>query len=191
VSGQEIMNDPLDGVAEWRRIESVLTHPRCLNCHTVTDHPTQGDERRPHALQVRRGSDGHGAALKCEACHGLANQSGEGIPGAADWHMPPVSLAWEKAPGATASGSAICATLKHGDEVDGHPDYERLIEYTQLASFVLWAWEPGKRRDGSERARPPISHEAFVDAVKRWISAGAPCPSQQGSAEVTGANPSP
>ena len=189
--GQVVLDDVLAALFEWNKIESVLTHPRCLNCHTTTDYPTTGDERRPHMLQVKRGPDGHGSTIKCQACHGAENRVVSGIPGAPDWHMAPLSLAWEKAPGERASSAAICASLKHGNEDDGQPDFEGLIEYAQLAAFVHWAWEPGERRDGTARSLPPISQAQFVNAVKRWISAGAPCPPvpPPPGAEVTSAIP--
>jgi hypothetical protein len=192
-ASQEVVDDVLDGLIEWRRIESVLTHPRCLNCHTMTDHPTQGDERRPHVLDVGRGADGRGTGSKCQTCHREDNQPAMGIPGAQDWRMAPLAFAWEKAPGEPASGAAICASLKAAGDEDGQPDFERLIEYIQLADFVQWAWEPGKRQDGAERSRPPMSHETFVGSVKRWISAGAPCPppAPMPGSEVTAATPSP
>ena len=38
------------GLAAWAQVYSVLTHPRCINCHTATDYPQQGDERRRRAL---------------------------------------------------------------------------------------------------------------------------------------------
>jgi hypothetical protein len=183
---QTVLDDPHAGLEEWRRIESVLTHPRCLNCHTMTDHPTQGDDRRAHALLVKRGDDGGGAGLRCRACHGPANHSSTGIPGAADWRMPPLAMAWETGPGVPASGAAICESLKRTED-DGLLDYEKLIETVQFAPFVLWAWEPGMRRDGSERPKPPMRHETFVDAVKRWISAGAPCPQPTPQPPATGA----
>ena len=191
--GQEVLDDVLAGLFEWNKIESVLTHPRCLNCHTTTDYPTTGDERRPHVLQIKRGPDGHGTLMKCQACHGAENRVVSGLPGAPDWHMAPLSLAWEKAPGERASSAAICASLKHGNDDDGQPDFEGLIEYAQLAAFVHWAWEPGKRRDGTARSLPPLSHAQFVNAVKRWISAGAPCPPVPPlpGAEVTSAIPTP
>ena len=177
--------DAQAGLAAWGGMASVLTHPRCLNCHTMTDYPRQGDERRPHGLMVRRGPDGHGEGPKCQACHIADDGPGSGIPSAKDWHMAPLALAWESEPGKVAPGAAICATLKRMDNDDG-PDYERLIEYAQLAPFVLWAWEPGKRPDGTERSTPLLTHEEFVAALKRWISAGAPCP---GEVAPTAASP--
>jgi hypothetical protein len=172
---QLILEDISSGLKEWGRIESVLTHPRCLNCHSVTDYPRQGDDRRPHGLGARRGPDGHGIAPKCRACHQDANQAASGIPGAKNWHMAPRTFAWDDALGKPAHGGAICASLKQPGE-DGEPDYERLIEYLQFAPYVLWAWEPGVQPSGAERTTPPLAHHAFVDAIKRWISAGAPCP---------------
>ena len=32
------------GLAAWGQVYSVLTHPRCINCHTATDYPQQGDD---------------------------------------------------------------------------------------------------------------------------------------------------
>jgi hypothetical protein len=174
-SQQLILEDANTGLKEWGRIESVLTHPRCLNCHSVTDYPRQGDDRRPHGLGVLRGPDGHGVAPKCRACHQNANHAASGIPGARNWHMAPRALAWENGAGKPAYGGAICASLKQPGE-DGEADYERLIEYLQFAPSVLWAWEPGVQPGGANRATPPLPHHAFVDAIKRWISAGAPCP---------------
>src|SRR5262249_19621752 len=55
------------GTKEWRAIYSVLTSPRCINCHTVKssklppygpypqDYPRQGDDRHPHHYTVLRG----------------------------------------------------------------------------------------------------------------------------------------
>jgi mono/diheme cytochrome c family protein len=33
-----------EGLAAWQQVYTVLTHPRCVNCHTATSHPEQGDE---------------------------------------------------------------------------------------------------------------------------------------------------
>ena len=35
-------------VAAFRVVHSVVTHPRCMNCHTTVGWPTQGDDQRRH-----------------------------------------------------------------------------------------------------------------------------------------------
>jgi mono/diheme cytochrome c family protein len=63
------------GTPAWQAIYSVLTYPRCINCHTVAsaklppymfnpntnagypqDYPRQGDDRHPHYYTVLRGN---------------------------------------------------------------------------------------------------------------------------------------
>jgi hypothetical protein len=47
---------------------SVLRHPRCMNCHSRGDFPRQGDDGHAHAMNVRRGPEGHGVtAEKCSS----------------------------------------------------------------------------------------------------------------------------
>jgi hypothetical protein len=66
----------------FREVASVLTSPRCLNCHVPDDGPLQGDDDHPHFMNVKRGADGKGsAALRCFACHQTEN--------AAVLHGPP------------------------------------------------------------------------------------------------------
>jgi hypothetical protein len=44
----------------------VLTHPRCINCHTATNYPQQGDDRHRHLFNIIRGPGGKGVAgLNC------------------------------------------------------------------------------------------------------------------------------
>jgi hypothetical protein len=90
-------------------MDSVLTSPRCQNCHTLTDFPRQGDDRHPHRFNVVRGDGGHGAkGLPCFACHGRANNTSSGVPGAdEDWHLAPLSMGWEG-----QSPALRCAHLK-------------------------------------------------------------------------------
>ena len=35
------------GVAAFEQVYSVLISPRCINCHTATNYPQQGDDRSP------------------------------------------------------------------------------------------------------------------------------------------------
>src|SRR5713226_3368308 len=43
---------------------SVLRNPRCMNCHSQGDFPRQGDDGHQHAMNVRRGPDGHGVTAQ-------------------------------------------------------------------------------------------------------------------------------
>jgi len=42
--------------------------------------------------------------------------------------------------------------------------------------LVLWAFQPGRSRDGTERSLPPLTHDQFVSATRTWVDAGMPCP---------------
>ena len=53
------------GTAGWPEIYSVLTHPRCINCHTLAPaflnntnlrFPRQADDRHPHLFNVVAGT---------------------------------------------------------------------------------------------------------------------------------------
>jgi mono/diheme cytochrome c family protein len=46
------------GLAAWQQVYSVLTYPRCINCHTATNYPEQGDDRHRHLFNVVRGPGG-------------------------------------------------------------------------------------------------------------------------------------
>ena len=39
------------GLRAWEQVYSVLIHPRCINCHTASNYPQQGDDRRRHVGQ--------------------------------------------------------------------------------------------------------------------------------------------
>src|SRR6266700_4410356 len=70
-SGGKVSDPKLaDGLAAWEQVYSVLTSPRCINCHTATNYPQQGDDRHRHFANVIRGREGRGvAALSCIGCH--------------------------------------------------------------------------------------------------------------------------
>jgi hypothetical protein len=56
--------------AMFEPVAQVLRHPRCLNCHTASDYPRQGDDRHPHRFLVARGQDDRGAyGKRCNECH--------------------------------------------------------------------------------------------------------------------------
>src|SRR6201997_5622484 len=69
------------GLAAWDQVYSVLVSPRCINCHTGTNYPQQGDDRHRHFANVARGAVGAGVpALQCITCHQEANADSTGVP---------------------------------------------------------------------------------------------------------------
>jgi alcohol dehydrogenase (cytochrome c) len=120
------------GTKEWQAVYSVLTSPRCMNCHPVAsklppffgvvvqDYPRQGDDRHPHYYSVVRGDTeaietaektavvhiGMGMPFeRCTSCHGSSNDDATGIPGAEDPTRPGESF-WAMAPASMAFESA-------------------------------------------------------------------------------------
>lgn len=152
----------------FRAVASVLTSPRCLNCHVPGEDPLQGDDNHPHAMNVKRGVDGKGStALHCFACHQTENaQFLHGPPGAPDWQMPPAKtpMAWKG-----LSTGELCRTLKDPAK-NGNRSLQDLIPHMDT-SLVRWAWNPGPGR-----TVPPLTHDEFVSSLKDWIETGAVCP---------------
>lgn len=166
------------GSKEWQVVYSVLTHPRCINCHTVTNYPTQGDDRHPHIFSIVRGADDHGAPVgRCNACHGDANNATTGVPGRSAWHIAPKTMAWESAPGVAMTSPELSAQLKDRNR-NGNRSLAELLEHVETEHLVLWSWDPGTRWNGEARTTPPVSHEEFVKAFKAWVDAGAPSPTE-------------
>ena len=54
---------------QWDKIYSVLSSPRCLNCHTMTDFPRQTDARYAHIYGVTRGARRQGVGDRCVVRH--------------------------------------------------------------------------------------------------------------------------
>ena len=164
------------GLAAWQKMYSVLTYPRCINCHTATDYPQQGDDRHRHFMNVVRGPAGFGVpALNCRTCHQQANNDSIGIPGAVIWMLAPLSMQWQDLDDQPLSSAAICRAVTDRSK-NGGLDGEGLLKHTQTDPLVNWAWNPGRHLDGTPRTLPPLTHEEFVEAARRWVDAGLPCP---------------
>lgn len=154
----------------FRAVASVLSSPRCLNCHSSSDGPLQGDDNHPHAMNVKRGVDGKGSpALHCFACHQTENgKTPHSPPGAPDWQLPPAKtpMGWKG-----LSTGELCRTLKDPAK-NGNRSLQDLIPHVDT-SLVRWAWNPGPGR-----TLPPLTHEEFVSRLKEWIETGAACPQE-------------
>ncbi|MFY9820208.1 MAG: PQQ-binding-like beta-propeller repeat protein [Thermoanaerobaculia bacterium] len=163
-----------NGTPQWKAIYSVLTFPRCINCHT-TNYPRQRDIRYPHIYGVVRGMDDRGAPVaRCQHCHGDENDPTTGVPGAPDWHIAPTTMAWESKPGIAMTGPQLCSMLKNR-LLNGDRNLEGLLNHLDTR-LVRWAWDPGTRWNGEPRTKPPISHAEFREAFSEWVAAGGPCP---------------
>jgi len=148
---------------------SVLRHPRCMNCHSNGDFPRQGDDGHPHAMNVRRGLEGHGVtAEKCSTCHQDRNLIGAHLPpGAPNWGLPPAStpMVWQG-----LTDSQICQSIKDPKQ-NKNRNIEQLVEHLTEDKLVMWGWNPGEGR-----TPVPMPHDEFVSKVRAWQAAGAPCP---------------
>jgi hypothetical protein len=155
--------------ALFERMVPVLVHPRCLNCHSRADFPRQGDDRHRHTMNVSRGPDDHGApTLQCSTCHQAANQPASGVPGAPDWHLAPIRMAWEG-----LSPGELCRALLDPQRGGMRPD--RLVAHLNTG-LVRWAFAPGTNARGVPRSTPPLPHEEFVAAARQWVASGSRCP---------------
>lgn len=164
------------GLAAWEQVYSVLTSPRCINCHTATNYPQQADDRHRHFANVIRGPGNIGVpALNCESCHQTKNADSTGVPGAPGWHLAPLSMQWQDLNDKPMSSAEVCRAVTDpakNENMDGRA----LLKHHEEADLVLWAWNPGRRPDGTMRTTPPLTHADFVAATRRWVEAGTPCP---------------
>lgn len=165
-----------DGLAAWQQVYSVLVSPRCINCHTATNYPQQGDDRARHFANVVRGKGGTGVpAFRCVTCHQKENADSTGAPGAPGWHLAPLSMKWQDESDRLLSSAEVCRGLTDRARNGNLGGAELLRHHTEEA-LVLWAWSPGRRPDGSRRTLPPLTHDEFVAATRLWVDAGMPCP---------------
>jgi hypothetical protein len=152
--------------ALFEPIASVLTHPRCINCHQA-ESPTQTDAKILHRPLMVRGANGHGSlAQPCQTCHQTTNTADGFVPGVPDWHLAPLSMLWE---GKTKG--QICEQMKDPARNGGRHTGAEIIEHMKVDPLVLWAWNPG-----AKRTTPPLSHAQLVKAAETWVAAGMPCP---------------
>lgn len=158
-----------EGRAAWATIHTVLTSPRCMNCHPAGDVPLQTDASRPHAMNVSRLSEQNG--LDCATCHKERNSEALGIvggpPGAPHWHLPPpeTPMVFQG-----RSPAELCAQLKRPAD-NGGKTLDALLHHVTHDPLVLWGWDPG-----GTRTRPPVSHADFVAAFGQWVASGGACP---------------
>ncbi|WLA45778.1 hypothetical protein QIH80_28590 [Bradyrhizobium elkanii] len=168
-----------EGLEAWKRIEAVVTHPRCANCHVDAKAIpiwTPAGESRPrvHGMNIHGGDSRIGAEkIACAACHMTSTQANEPAPSppraGIDWQLAPVEFIWFG-----KSGAEICAQLKDPKR-NGGRDAVGLLEHLRhdasLNGFIPRGWAPG-----AGRTTPPGTFEDHVKDVAIWGAAGQPCP---------------
>ena len=161
-------SNPSDATAAFDTVMSVLTSPRCINCHPTGDRPRQRDEQIIHLFNVVRGEDNHGGPVQtCETCHHEENNPYSRVPGAPHWGLAPKSMGW------FGLSHAEIAERLLDPETNGERSHEDLLHHMSEDPLVLWAWEPG-----ADRTLPPVPHGEFVQALAEWLDAGAPIPAE-------------
>ena len=174
-----------EGLEAWNRIEAVVTHPRCANCHVGADNipmwTVVGETKtRPHGMNIHADDSPHAddgrigtKTLLCSTCH-MTSTAPNDVP-----HAPPhVGLQWGLAPVKFVwfgkSSAEICAQMREPNR-NGNRNAAGLVAHLRKDAaehgFVPWAWNPG-----GGRTTPLGTFEDHVKDVAMWGAAGLPCP---------------
>lgn len=167
---ESVSSDDERAAAIFGEMYKVLSHPRCLNCHTPDEQPRQGDALAMHEPPVKRGEANFGApGMFCNTCHGEENvsfASMEGsIPGHMPWALAPLSMNW-----IGLSIGEVCEQIKDTDR-NGGMSLEELYVHNATDGLVGWGWDPGEGK-----TPVPGTQAVFGALTRAWIDAGAACP---------------
>jgi hypothetical protein len=153
--------------ALFSEISRVLTHPRCVNCHTPDESPRQGDLHALHDPPVARGTADRGVpAMLCTGCHQDRNLPLARVPGAPGWQLAPTSMVW-----LDRSPHDICEQLLDRAR-NGGRTLEQVRDHVAHDRLVGWGWSPG-----ADRTPAPGSQAELAALVDAWITTGTRCPS--------------
>ncbi|MGB3406040.1 MAG: hypothetical protein WBA67_00960 [Jannaschia sp.] len=169
---------PEDGLDAWDSIHTVLTHPRCLNCHVGSDNvPLWGTAETPdriHGMAINAGESRIGVeTLSCRTCHQTSAR-----PNTVAHAAPHTGMDWQLAPAefqsTDRSSAEICAQMRDPAR-NGGRDAAGLIEHilhdAEVIGFITWSFDPGAGRDPA-----PGSLQAHLEDMAIWTAAGMPCP---------------
>jgi hypothetical protein len=171
-NAQEAQTDA--GAAAWARIYSVVSHPRCSNCHVGDSGRPGWDDlgygaQRLHGMNIVADESRVGAqSIPCRTCHIGATGKND-VPHAAPqvddaWRLPPVELAWRG-----KSSAEICNQLRN-PQVNGGLDIAELIAHVRVSIFVSYGFNPGV-----DRVAAPGSVAELAGSLAIWGTAGMPC----------------
>lgn len=145
----------------------VLLHPRCVNCHPDGDIPHQR-MLEVHEPPVLRGPKNEGVpGMECVSCHQDRNQPLTRVPGAPNWHLAPIEMAW-----VGKSAAYICKQLKDPAR-NGGKTLAQIVEHNAHDKLVAWGWAPG-----ADREPAPGTQQQFGALTAAWVETGAECPDE-------------
>ena len=160
-----------ESVRLYMQMHTVLSHPRCVNCHPRDDTPKQGLDQHVHTPPISRGPHDRGPlGLPCSACHTDANYDPGGVPGAPNWHLAPASMAWEG-----KSAGELCRALTDRSK-NGNRNLQATVDHLTDDKLVAWGWEPGINVYGKAREPVPVPKAEFNRIVMAWAETGGACP---------------
>jgi hypothetical protein len=152
--------------ALFGEVAKVLTHARCVNCHTPDETPRQGDAHVLHDPPVVRGTADRGVVgMQCTGCHQDHNAELARVPGAPGWHLAPVSMVW-----LDRTAGQICEQMKDSARNGGRTLAQIQIHLAH-DPLVAWGWKPG-----ADRVPAPGSQDQLGALASAWIDSGAECP---------------
>lgn len=155
--------------ALFLELTRVLLHPRCKNCHPSGDTPHQGMEARLHDPPVVRGPENKGVVgMECSGCHQQHNLEYARVPGAPEWHLAPLSMAW-----VGRSPHDICEQIKDPTR-NGKKTLAQIVEHNATDGLVAWGWQPGSGREPA-----PGTQAQFGELTRAWVESGAECPTEE------------
>jgi hypothetical protein len=153
-------------LALFAEASRVLLHPRCVNCHPDGDTPHQGPTLVRHDPPVVRGPENQGVpGNECTTCHQDRNQELARVPGAPNWHLAPIEMAWFG-----KSASYICRQIQDPKR-NGGKTLAQIVDHSAHDPLVAWAWAPGHGREPA-----PGTQQQFGALIAAWIETGARCP---------------
>ena len=163
------VRDSIGSVKAFMSVYKVLMSPRCMNCPPSGDQPLQGDDNHIHAMNVKRGVDGHGVySMRCSNCHQAENDPGVHLPpGNPKWGLPPANM---RMVFQGRSPRQLAIQLLDPKQNGGRTKAQ-LIDHMANDGLVGWAWHPGEGR-----TLPPMTRNAFAAQVRLWIAKGAYAP---------------
>ncbi|WP_312078524.1 hypothetical protein [Chryseobacterium sp.] len=169
-STEQKKKDSIASVEAFKKVYSVLMHPRCMNCHPTGDIPLQGDDSHVHNMLPQRGKDGKGVStMKCITCHASKGVAGDHTPpGNANWHLPPADM---KMVFQGKSPRELALQLVDSKK-NGHKDMRALRKHAE-DDLVKTGWTMG-----GDRTLPPLTYEEFRKAWYTWIDNGAYAPAK-------------